>query len=59
MPKSASRLSWSAAHQTYELFGSHNGEVLSLVSDSPAWFAWLGGVSSFAFHGQAGSFTAR
>jgi len=31
----------------------------ALAPDSPAWFAWLAERSSFAFHGQAGSFTAR
>jgi LuxR family maltose regulon positive regulatory protein len=29
------------------------------VPGSPAWFAWLAEVSSFAFAGQAGSYTAR
>src|SRR5947209_3643461 len=59
MPKAASTLTWSTALETYELSGSEPGEALSLVPDTPAWFAWLAGVSSFAFRGQAGSYTAR
>src|SRR5947209_2102236 len=59
MPKAASTLTWSTALETYELVGPEPGEVLSLVPDTPAWFAWLAGVSSFAFRGQAGSYTAR
>ena len=30
-----------------------------MTIEDPAWFAWLDAVSSFAFHGQSGSFTAR
>src|SRR5438309_5689875 len=60
MPKTAaSTLTWSAATQTYALSGPEPAENLSLEPDTPAWFAWLDSVSSFAFRGQAGSFTAR
>jgi hypothetical protein len=59
MPKATSTLSWSAASKTYEWSDESGGEVLSLVPDSPTWFAWLAELPSFAFHGQAGSFTAR
>lgn len=59
MPKTAYTLTWSAASQTYALSGPQSGEARSIAPDSPAWFAWLAGVSSFAFHGQAGSYTAR
>src|SRR5436305_3674210 len=59
MPKAASTLTWSTALETYELSGSERAEALSLVPDTPAWFAWLDSVSSFAFRGQAGSYTAR
>jgi LuxR family maltose regulon positive regulatory protein len=52
-------LSWSAAHQAYEFSEGKPGEPLRLTSEGPAWFAWLDSVSSFAFHGQSGSFTAR
>src|SRR3989442_5802639 len=61
MPKAASTLTWSAAAQTYELSvtGPERASALSMVPNTPAWFAWLAGVSSFAFRGQAGSYTAR
>src|SRR6516164_2720195 len=52
-------LSWSAAHQVYELSADQRREQLHLTSEGPAWFAWLDEVSSFAFHGQRGSYTAR
>src|SRR6266480_539115 len=59
MPKAAFTLTWSAASDTYEWSAEQGFEVLSLVPDSPAWFAWLAERSSFAFHGQQGSYTAR
>src|SRR5207248_11552247 len=59
MPKAAFTLVWSAASDTYEWSGEPGDEVLSLVPDSPAWFARLAELPSFAFHGQAGSYTAR
>src|SRR2546428_3477938 len=60
MPKiAASTLTWSAAAQTYALAGPEWASALPLVPDPPAWFAWLDSVSSFAFRGQAGSYTAR
>src|SRR3989442_164909 len=59
MPKAAYALSWSPASRTYALSGPHRGETLSIEPDSPAWFASLAERSSFAFHGQAGSYTAR
>ena len=52
-------LSWSAAHQAYELSAGKLCEQRHLTIEDPAWFAWLDEVSSFAFHGQSGSFTAR
>ena len=30
-----------------------------MASEAPAWFVWLDEMSSFAFHGRRGSFTAR
>jgi hypothetical protein len=59
MSKSVYALSWSAASQTYVLSGPRSGEDLSIAPDGPAWFAWLAERSSFAFHGQGGSYTAR
>ena len=52
-------VSWSTAHQIYELSEGKPGEPLRLTSAGPAWFAWLDAVSSFAFQGQGGSFTVR
>ena len=57
--RATSTLSWSAPHQGYELSDPQRGEGLRLMGEDPAWFAWLEAVSSFAFHGQNGSFTAR
>jgi ATP/maltotriose-dependent transcriptional regulator MalT len=54
----ASTLSWSARHQVYELSDAKLREVLRMTSEDPAWFAWLDEMSSFAFHGQNGSYTA-
>ncbi len=59
MPKAAFTLSWSAASGTYAWSREPGGEVLSLVPDSPACFAWLAELPSFAFHGKYGSYTAR
>jgi LuxR family maltose regulon positive regulatory protein len=55
----SSTLSWSAVHQVYELSDAEPHGVLRMTAEDPAWFAWLDEVSSFAFHGQSGSFTAR
>src|SRR2546430_10434067 len=59
MPKAVFALNWSAAEETYILSGPHSSEARSIAPESPAWFAWLAERSSFAFHGQAGSYTAR
>src|SRR5215472_16898997 len=57
--RATSTIAWSALHQGYELSAPRRGEGLRLTPEDPAWFAWLEEVSSFAFHGQHGSFTAR
>src|SRR5438270_10905017 len=60
MPKAAPYLlAWSAAQQSYLLARRANNEMLDLVPESPAWFAWLDEASSFAFQGKAGAYTAR
>src|SRR5207253_7948451 len=75
MPKLASyMLAWSCSHQAYELYeGQRNNAVgaypcgrplLAPESDRPLaesseWFVWVSQVSSFSFHGQDGSYTAR
>jgi LuxR family maltose regulon positive regulatory protein len=60
MPKVASyRLTWSVKDQTYQLQETRDHTQLQVVPDSPAWFAWLDQVSSFAFRGKGGHYTAR
>jgi LuxR family transcriptional regulator, maltose regulon positive regulatory protein len=58
IPKAVSTLSWSAARETYVCVSPPSADTRALVPESPAWFDWLAGRSSFAFHGQAGSYTA-
>ncbi|HEX6557556.1 MAG TPA: LuxR C-terminal-related transcriptional regulator [Ktedonobacteraceae bacterium] len=52
-------LAWLTARESYELYQTRDREVLGIVPDSPAWFAWLDQVSSFAFAGKSGYYTAR
>lgn len=59
MPKTAYTLSWSATAQAYALSGLPDAASLSPAPDTPAWFAWLAGATSFAFSGRSGAFTAR
>src|SRR5436189_2430082 len=60
MPRNARyTLAWSPLHQAHKLHESQGSKVLDIVPESPAWFAWLSQVSSFAFHGRNGSYTAR
>lgn len=59
MPRNARyTLIWSPLHQAYELHERQGGGVRAIVSESPAWLAWVSQVSSFAFHGRSGSYTA-
>ncbi len=59
MPKIARyNLAWSPLHQTYELYESQSNRVLNVVPESPAWLEWVSQISSFAFHGRNGSYTA-
>jgi len=52
-------LAWSPVRAAYELYQTHDREALRIVPESPAWFAWLDQVSSFAFVGKRGHYTAR
>ena len=52
-------LAWVPATQAYEIYQTHERGVLTLDPESPAWFAWLDQVSSFAFSGKSGHYTAR
>lgn len=36
-----------------------NGQEARLTVGTPAWYAWLGTATSFAFHSTSGTFTAR
>src|SRR5713226_576065 len=60
MPKLASYLlAWSFLHQAYKLYEGQRNEALDIIPESPAWLVGVSQVSSFAFHGQHGSYTAR
>jgi LuxR family maltose regulon positive regulatory protein len=60
MPKSAFyTLIWSSSSQAYELYKSPQDEALDLNVESPNWLVWLSQITSFAFHGRHGSYTAR
>jgi hypothetical protein len=52
-------LAWSPTTATYELYRTDERKGLGIVPDSRAWFAWLDQVSSFAFSGKSGHYTAR
>jgi LuxR family transcriptional regulator, maltose regulon positive regulatory protein len=52
-------LAWSSATKTYELYETRGQEALRIVPDGSEWFAWLDQVSSFAFVGKRGHYTAR
>ncbi len=52
-------VSWSVSSQFYELSEGKRAAPPRELHEGPAWFAWLEEVSSFAFQGQVGSFTAR
>jgi hypothetical protein len=47
-------LAWSPVRETYELYHTRDRGVLGIIPGSPAWFAWLDQVSSFAFEGKSG-----
>jgi len=51
-------LAWSAVIEAYELYETRDRRVLRIVPESLARFAWLDQMSSFAFAGKSGHFTA-
>src|SRR5215469_10823099 len=60
MPKGAPyALAWASSQQAYVLMEGEELVSSRIVLDSPAWFAWLAQVPSFAFTGKGGSYTAR
>jgi LuxR family maltose regulon positive regulatory protein len=52
-------LAWSSAREAYELYETPHRGILPIVPDSLEWFTWLDQVSSFAFVGKSGHYTAR
>jgi LuxR family maltose regulon positive regulatory protein len=52
-------LGWLPVKEAYKLYRTQDREALRIIPDSPEWFAWLEEVSSFAFSGKIGHFTAR
>lgn len=60
MPKVATaRVAWSLTAQTYAVEEIGAPTPTEIQPDSPAWFAWLDRVVSFAFHGQRGHVAVR
>lgn len=59
MPKKARyTIFWSSLRHAYELHENQNNEVLDIANEKHLWLAWISQVSSFAFHGRHGSYTA-
>ena len=52
-------LAWSSAREIYELYQTSDRDMLEVVPESPAWYSWLEQVSTFAFVGKSGHYTAR
>ena len=60
MPRATTcKLTWSDSKRVYELHTCASDVSPAVQVESFAWFAWLEQASSFAFSGQAGSYTAR
>jgi hypothetical protein len=60
MPKASMyTLAWSPVRETYELYYTHDRAILGIIPGSSAWFDWLEQVSTFAFLGKSGHYTAR
>jgi hypothetical protein len=43
---------------TYSLYSNQTNDTVWVNPDSPEWFRWLDGLTSFEFDGQDGDFTA-
>ena len=60
MPKVADyRLIWTVEDQMYRLQDTRDHIQLQVVLESAKWFDWLDTVSSFAFQGKNGHYTAH
>src|SRR5437868_6602082 len=45
--------------QSYTLTYQHSGQTIQLLVDTSEWYAWLRTASTFTFHSEHGTFTAR
>lgn len=52
-------LTWLPVHHVYKLHERQGHEALDIVPESQARLIWPSQISSFAFHGKHGSYTAR
>src|SRR5215831_14811257 len=52
-------LTWSSTTGAYKLYQTRDRGILSIIPGNSEWFAWLEQVSSFAFVGKRGHFTAH
>ena len=52
-------LAWSSTREIYEVYQTRDRDMLNLIPGSPEWAAWLEQVSTFAFSGRRGRYTAR
>ena len=52
-------LTWCQNDQVYHVSAGQGHNILNMVPESPAWESWLHSISSFAFRGKTGSYTAR
>ena len=52
-------MAWSSARECYELYQTRDRGMIGIVPESRAWYAWLEQVSTFAFVGKSGHYTAR
>ncbi|HTK08801.1 MAG TPA: LuxR C-terminal-related transcriptional regulator [Ktedonobacteraceae bacterium] len=52
-------LAWLPGQTRYELYETRSETALPIMLNSPTWFTWLQSVSSFAFIGKHGFYTAR
>src|SRR6185437_2377406 len=56
MPRRATHLlRWSAERGSYELYEYEALRRPPIAPDTPGWFAWLAGVSSFSFQRASGA----
>lgn len=61
MPRRAPYLlRWSLSGQIYEIISDKIPDPYAIIPGSPAWYEWLEGIPSFAFHSRSGThYTVR